>query len=259
MSPEQTIEKMRKMRLSAMADAYRRQLADPALYREIGFDDRLAMMVDHEADVRASNKINRLVNGSGMYFKTACPEDIRYEPGRGFDREQLSRILDCSYIAKGQNVVLEGASSAGKTWLSCSFGVAACRCGYKVRYFKMRSLIDELMVARAALDGSYQKLIGQLRKTHLVIVDDFLLHEVSAEDMGELLELVDARLLTGSTILCSQYQHEGWIKIMGRTPISEAFMSRIESSSHILRVKSVEDLRMKNRDTLIRSDLELRQ
>ena len=77
----------------------------------------------------------------------------------------------------------------------------------------MRNLIDELMVSRAALDGSYQKMISQLMKTPLVIIDDFLLHEVSSDDMGELLELVDARLLTGSTILCSQYKHDGWIKI----------------------------------------------
>ena len=246
MSPEQTIEKMKKMHLSAMADAYGRQLADPATFREICFDDRLAMMIDHEADVRATNKLNRLISGSGMYFKSACPEDINYDPGRGLDREQLARILDCSYISKGQNIVLEGASASGKTWLSCSFGVAACRRGYKVKYYKMRSLIDELMVARAALDGGYQKLIDKLKKTNLLIVDDFLLHEVSAEDMGELLELVDARLLTGSTILCSQYQHDGWVKIMGRTPISEAFMSRIKSSSHVIHVKTVDDMRMKN-------------
>lgn len=102
------------------------------------------------------------------------------------------------------------------------------------------------MVARATLDGSYQKLIDKLKKTHLVVIDDSLLHEVPAEDMGELLELVDARLLTGSTILCSQYQHDGWVKIMGRTPISEAFMTRIKSSSHVVCVKTVDDMRMKN-------------
>lgn len=246
MSPDHTIEKMKKMHLSAMADAYAHQLANPATFREICFDDRLAMMVDREADVRATNKVNRPIDGSGMRFKSACPEGINYDPGRGLDRERIARILDCSYIANGQNVVLEGASASGKTWLSCSFGVAACRRGYKVKYCKMRSLVDELMVSRAALDGSYQKLIEKLKKTHLVIIDDSLLREVSAEDTGELLELVDARLLTGSTILCSQYQHEGWIKIMGRTPISESFMSRIKSSSRIVRVETVDDMRMKN-------------
>lgn len=246
MSPEQTIEKMKRMRLSAMAESYAQQLADPAAYRELGFDDRLAIMVDHGSDVRATNKVNRLVNASDMYFRAACPEQINYDPGRGLDRGQIARILDCSYIANGQNVVLEGASASGKTWISCAFGVAACRKGLKVKYYKMRGLIDELLVTRAALDGSYQKLIERLKKTHLVIIDDFLLHEVSPEDMGELLELIDARLLTDSTVLCSQYKHDGWVKVLGRTPISEAFMSRIKSSPHVIRMNTVDDMRMKN-------------
>ena len=114
----------------------------------------------------------------------------------------------------------------------------------------MRNLIDELLVTRAALDGSYHRLLDRLKKTQLLIIDDFLLHEVSSDDMGELLELVDARLLTGSTILCSQYQHEGWVKIMGRTAITEAFMSRIKSSSHIIKVNADDDLRMANSSLL---------
>lgn len=250
MSPEQTVEKMKKMKMSAMAEEYQRQLANPVQFRELCFDDRLSMLVDHEADVRESNKIERLISGSGMYFKAACPEDINYDPGRGLDRSQFARLLGCSYIEKSQNIILEGASASGKTWLSCAFGVAACRAGYKVRYYKMRGLIDELMVSRAALDGSYQKMLSQLKKTNLLIIDDFLLHEVSSDDMGELLELVDARLLTGSTILCSQYMHDGWIKIMGRTAISEAFMSRIESSSHVISVKTTDDMRIKNSSLL---------
>ena len=93
-------------------------------------------------------------------------------------------------------------------------------------------------------------MIAQLKKTPLVIIDDFLLHEVSAEDMGEMLELVDARLLTGSTILCSQYKHDGWIKIMGRSAISEAFMSRIKSSSHVIDIKTCNDMRIENSELL---------
>ena len=122
--------------------------------------------------------------------------------------------------------------------------IAAHRAGYKVRYYKMRNLIGELMVSRPALDGSYQKTISQLKKRPLVIIDGFLLHEVSSDGMGEQLELVDARLLTGSTILCSQYRYDGWIKIMGRSVISEAFMSRIKSSSHVIEVKACRDMRM---------------
>ena len=250
MTPEQTIEKMRELKLSAAAEAYEHQLANAEQFREMGFDDRLAILVDHEADVRNTKKIERLIRGSNMFFKSACPEQVSYGQGRGLDRAQLARLFDCSYVAKSQNIVLEGASASGKTWLACAFGVAACRRGHKVKYYKMRGLVDELLVSREALDGSYQKLIAQLKKTPLLIIDDFLLHEVTAADMGELLELVDARLLTGSTIFCSQYKHEGWIKLMGRTAIAEAFMSRVRSSSHFINVNASEDLRLANSDLL---------
>lgn len=250
MSPEQTIEKMKAMKLSPMVEAYEHQLANPSRFADMGFDERLAMIVDHESDVRRTKKIERLINGSNMYFKAACPEQIDYDPERGLDKSLMARILGCTFIEKSQNVILQGASASGKTWLACAVGVAACRAGYKVGCYKMRNLIDELMVSRAALDGSYQKMISQLKKTPLVIIDDFLLHEVSSDDMGELLELVDARLLTGSTILCSQYKHDGWIKIMGRSAISEAFMSRIKSSSHVIEVKARKDMRMERSELL---------
>lgn len=248
MSPEQTIEKMKNLRLSAMIEAYEHQMTHIDQFRDLSFDDRLAILVDYEADIRTSKKIERLIKGSDMYFKSACPEQINYDPGRELDRSQFAHLLECSYIRKNQNIIFQGASASGKTWLACAFGVAACRKGFKVKYYKMRNLIDELLVSRAALDGSYQKLITQLKKTPLLIIDDFLLHEISSDDLGELLELVDARLLTGSTIICSQYHQEGWVKIMGRTPVSEAFMSRVQSSSHIIDVKAIEDLRLANSD-----------
>ena len=124
MSPEQTISKLRKMRLSAMAEAYRRQLEDPGAFRGMGFDERLAHLVDHEADVRASNKVARLVKGSGMYFTDAFPEDIRYGGARGLTRDGLARVLDCSFVDRRLNVMLEGPSASGKTWVACAIGVS---------------------------------------------------------------------------------------------------------------------------------------
>ena len=247
MSSEQTIEKMRKVKLGAMAEAYKQQLANPSTYRDLGFDERLAMLIDYESDVRDSNKVQRLISKSEMYYKDATPEQMDYSGDRASDKEKLLKLFDSSYISKSHSIVLEGASGAGKTWIACALGTAACRKFHAVKYYKMRALIDELLIARNALDGSYQKLMASLHKTPLLIIDDFLLHEVSVTDMGELLELIDVRLWSGSTIFCSQYKVEGWIKIIGRTPITEAFMSRVQASSYILDVKARDDKRINNK------------
>lgn len=244
MSAEQTTKKLQQMKLGAMAEAYDAQLSNPSAYRDMTFDERFGMIVDHESDVRASKKLQRLVNNSNMFFKSATPERINFAPERELDKGQVARLLEGGYMEKGQNIVITGPSGSGKTWLACAFGTAACRKFRTVKYYKMRSLIDDLVVCRAAQDGSYQKMLTQLKKTNLLIVDDFLLHEVSTPDMGEVLELVDARLLTGSTILCSQYAMEGWIKLMGRTAIAEALMSRITARSHLIPVKAADDMRL---------------
>lgn len=131
MSPEQTIEKMKAMKLSPMVEAYEHQLANPSRFADMGFDERLAMIVDHGSDVRRTKKIERLINGSNVYFKAACPEQIDYDPERGLDKSLMARILDCAFIDKSQNVILQGASASGKTWLACAVGVAACRAGCK--------------------------------------------------------------------------------------------------------------------------------
>ena len=91
---------------------------------------------------------------------------------------------------------------------------------------------------------SLSRLIFRVMKTQLLVTDEFLLHEVMAEEEGELLELVDARLIVGSTVFCSQYCHEDWIEIIGRSPVSEAFISRVSSSSYVFRMDSSEDMRM---------------
>lgn len=102
MSPEQTIEKLKAMKMSAMAEAYEQQLANPERYRDLSFDDRFAMAVDNESDTRKTKKIERLISGSNMYFKSACPEQINYDPHRGIDKSNMARLLEGSYIAKNQ-------------------------------------------------------------------------------------------------------------------------------------------------------------
>jgi len=140
--------------------------------------------------------------------------------------------------------MLLGASGSGKSWLACAFGVAAARNYYTVRYARLPDLLGELAVARA--EGSYRKLMAQLAKVQLLILDEWLLYDLREGDVREILEIVERRHKRASTIFCSQYDVGGWHEKLGEPTIADAICDRIVHDSYSLVVKGNESMRKHN-------------
>ena len=145
MASQSTMGKLHDMRLSVMARAYRDQEEVP-LAGEMSFDERLAMIVDAEWDSRRTNKRLRCLRQANFPEHDANIADVRYDDDRGLDRAQMLELSNCSWIASRRNVIITGASGAGKTWISNALGVAACNAFYTVRYTRLPELLDELTV-----------------------------------------------------------------------------------------------------------------
>ena len=126
MMDQNTISKLHEMRLSAMAESYGQQLQDTA-FHELSFEERFGLIVDTEWSRRQSNHLNRLIRKADFHFPNAAIEDIEYHADRKLDKAQIIRLSTCNYIAEKHNIIILGASGAGKTYLSCAFGMAACR------------------------------------------------------------------------------------------------------------------------------------
>jgi len=127
---------------------------------------------------------------------------------------------------------LKGPTGSGKTFMACAFGVAACRQLYKVKYIRLPELLDELALAKLATDGSYRKLIKKYTKTDILILDEWLLTELSKEESNILLEITEARHKVASTIYCSQIDPSGWHMKLGNGTIAEAILDRIIHDSY---------------------------
>jgi DNA replication protein DnaC len=155
---EATIGKLHEMRLSAMAQAFRQQMKDPAM-DALSFQDRFGFLVDREWDTRRTNRLKRLVRIADFPISGVCMEGIEYHADRKLDREQLLQLAACSYIAEKHNVIIMGATGAGKTYLGCALGMAACRTFHSVRYIR---LPDELTAAIG--EGVFQKVISTYKK-----------------------------------------------------------------------------------------------
>ncbi len=223
---------LKAMRCNAMATEFERQMADHDTYGQLGFEERIALIVDAEWNRRQANKLAKGIRSARFSEPGASIEGIEYYPERKLDKAQMLRFATCKYIDDGHHVILSGSSGGGKTYIACALGNAACRKFKKVQYIRMPELLDELNVAKGT--GTFRKTIDHYRKVDLLILDEWLIRPLVQQESYNMLEIVEARANSskGSMIFCTQYETDDWYgridpEFAEGSPISEAIMDRI--------------------------------
>jgi len=172
MIDEATVFKLNELRLNAMAESYRNQLQDSS-FKDLSFEERFGLLIDTEWSRRKNNKLSRLIRKSEFSFNDACIENIEYHADRKLDKSLITKLSACNYIQDKHNIIVLGASGAGKTYISCALGMAACRNFYTAKYIRLPELLNELAVAKG--EGIYQKVMKQYKNISLLIIDEWLL------------------------------------------------------------------------------------
>jgi DNA replication protein DnaC len=237
---EATIDKLYEMKLSAMSEAYRQQIKDSSM-NSLTFSERFGLLVDHEWITRKNNRLKRLVHRAAFPISGACMEDIEYKSERKLDKEHLLQLSTCSYINDKLNIIILGATGAGKTYLSCALGMSACRNFYTVKYIRLPDLLDELSIARG--EGVFKKVMRDYRKIDLLILDEWLLSPLSATESRDILEIVESRYSRCSTIFSSQFDIAGWHTKIHDGPLFEAILDRIIHNSYTITIGGEESMR----------------
>lgn len=230
---QQTADRLRELRLKAMAAAYESQLDQPKLH-DISFDDRLAMIVDAEVNSRESRKLKSLVAAATMP-EIASLEDVDYRPARELDKSTIASFATCEWIRRQQNLIIHGKTGAGKTWLACAIGHQACRQKMQVAFYRASDLYDA--IALAGHDGSLPKLRLALTKPALLILDDFGIGEISPSVAQVLLDVVDRRMRSTSLLITSQYPTDEWHAFLPDPTIADAILDRVVHQAHRIRIK----------------------
>jgi len=241
MLENQTVERLHKLRMPGMADALSQQRDQPSTHDELGFEERLALLVDRELIQRDNNKVKRLLRAAKLKLQ-AYPEDIDYTHPRGLEKSQFADLLSNRWLHQHNNVLITGPTGCGKTYLGCVLANQACRHGLSVRYFRLSRLMESLAIAHG--DGRFNKIIQQLAKADLLVLDDWGLDKLTMTQRNDLLEIMEDRHGLKSTLITSQLPINQWHKTIGDATLANAILDRLLHNAHKINLKG-ESMRKK--------------
>jgi DNA replication protein DnaC len=233
MNVQQTTETLQKLRLEGMAHAYQSVLQTPVQHQPAAHE-LIAQLAQAEAQHRHQRKSQLYLTLSKLRFDATLPE-IQCSPERNLSKDQIALLMDCSFIRNPQNILITGATGCGKSYLACALGRQACQFGFKTLYLNINRFIEKIESAK--LDGSYIKLLNQIEKTPLVVLDDFGLQPISNNVRLALLQILEDRYAKRPVIITSQLPVAAWHEYIGEPTLADAILDRITSNAHRIELK----------------------
>ena len=228
-----TLEKLQALKFTGMATALVDQMTTPDI-EELGFEERLGLLVDREMTERESRRLTSRLRRARLRHNAAL-EDIDYQNPRGLDKTLIQSLAACRWVQEHLNILITGPTGVGKTWLACALAQKACREGYTVQYVRLSRLLRELMIAKG--DGRYPKLLANLAKVDVLILDDWGLIKPNAENRRDLLEVLEDRHGLRSTIVTSQLPVEDWHAVIGDPTLADAILDRLVHNAYKINLR----------------------
>jgi DNA replication protein DnaC len=233
MDHQTTLDKLQEMKLFGMLKALQEQTPKAAV-RGLSFEERLAMLVEREWLVRQDRQLARRLKKARMRL-SACMEDIDYHAPRGLDRGLMRQLATCQWVHEHQCVLITGPTGIGKSYLACALANKACREGFSSLYSRVPRLLHEMAIARG--DGSYLKLLGKLSRIDVLVLDDWGLTPLGDLERRDVLEILEDRCESRSTIVASQLPTDKWYESLGEPTVADAILDRVIHRSHRIKLK----------------------
>lgn len=239
---EQTLEKMRQMKLYGMLRNFKHVLESSTM-STMTADELVLQLVESEWEDRHNRSVERGIRNARFRYKASI-EAIDYNIERGLDQNMVHRLAECTFVNQKQNVLITGSTGTGKSFVDSAIGHQACLLGYKVYYANTMRLLAQLKMAKA--DGSSIKELSHLEKQDILILDDFGIQPLDSQSRMLLMDIIEDRHGKRSTIIAGQVPVGAWYDIIGDETLADAILDRIVHDAHQIELNG-ESLRRKRK------------
>lgn len=240
MNTTQTLQQLKQLKLSGMAQCYQSQLEQP-IHQQLEAHDLIGMMAQSEILSRNNERTAYYLKLAKLRLD-AQPENVECSLARNLSKQQLNVLLQCDFIKHGEPVLITGPTGSGKSHLACALAYQACIHGHRALYFNMNRFIEKMTLAK--LDGSYIKQLNFIERTPLIILDDFGLQTLDQQIKLALLQIIEDRYAKKSIIITSQLPVSKWHEFINEPTLADAILDRLTAKSHRIELKG-ESMRKK--------------
>lgn len=229
MNYQKTLELMRSLRLIGMADRYNAIMETP-IHQRPDAVVILAQLVEAEELYRNNRRMLSAIKNARFRYQASL-NDVIYSDQRNITREIITSLADCSFVDRGENIIITGATGCGKSYLASALGYQACTKGKRVAYFSLPKLLSKLKSDK--LDGSFRKEMDRIENKNLLILDDWGLTPLDTAARLALLQIIEDRHSRYSTIITSQLPISAWHQYINENTVADAILDRIIHQAHL--------------------------
>lgn len=189
----------------------------------------LELVLQDEIDRRDHKNLTQRLDRAGFEEEQTL-EGCDWDAPVTFDRDRVRDLFSLGFLERQEDVIFLGPVGVGKTFLACALGHAAGRAGREVVFLRADRLLHQLHQSRA--DHSTDKLFRRLLAPDLLIVDDFALRRLAAQQSSDFYEVILERHRRASTILTSNRSIDEWIPLFEDPVLAQSAIDRLAHNAY---------------------------
>ena len=226
--PPDLVRRLKRLRLGGLLPTLPDRAAH-ARQAKLSPVEFLELLLQDEIDRRTSQSLQQRLAAAG-FEEEVTPESITWDTPVSYDRPRVRELFGLHWLGQQENVIFTGPRGVGKSFFAQALGHSACRAGRAVRYIKAAQLLHALHASRA--DNSFERELRGWLAWDVLIVDDFGLRKLTAQQSSDLYDVLVERHRRTATVITSNRAVEEWVALFDDPILANSALDRFAHRAH---------------------------